>query len=182
MTHVVQENTGPVIVKIKRSRGWAFTWNNFQDDDTMTHQKLQNVGDKIIFQEEISKSGTPHLQGYVYWKNPKSLKAARTAVKGKIHLEAARNDIAAAKYCEKLDDTTVNGGIKYSRGFKTKFEKAKNAEANKQGVTNPKIRRWCMKEFDKAIPTIVKNILEREKRLREGFQTDVETDNDSDWE
>lgn len=146
-----------------RSRGWTFTWNNFKTDDTLTLDILKNLKcEKIIFQEEIGKSGTEHIQGYIYWKNARAFSTVKRLLP-KCHIEAARNDIAAKRYCEKLD-TSVTDGIKYSRGFKTAFQKEQDLRTQQLGTDNPLIRDWVSREFEAAIPNIVDRILNNPDR------------------
>lgn len=56
-----------------RSRGWCFTLNNYTDQEVLTLQdvRLVEVGMKYLcFGREVAPStGTPHLQGYVYFTN-----------------------------------------------------------------------------------------------------------------
>lgn len=53
-----------------RSRKYCFTINNFTDTDV---QKILDISEcklnYLIVGEEIGESGTPHLQGYIHWKN-----------------------------------------------------------------------------------------------------------------
>ena len=49
-----------------RARSWAFTINNY----TAVPAALPENARYLIVGEEVSASGTPHLQGYVVFKNP----------------------------------------------------------------------------------------------------------------
>lgn len=55
---------------MSRSRGWCFTINNPTDDSSpqsWPHEYL-------VYQKEVAPTtGTPHLQGYVYFKNARTL-------------------------------------------------------------------------------------------------------------
>lgn len=51
----------------KSARGWVFTLNNYSDDDISRFKAF--VCDYLCFGKEVSSSGTPHLQGYLYVKN-----------------------------------------------------------------------------------------------------------------
>jgi len=68
MTH---QTTGK---KDKKSRDWVFTWHNYTDDDKNYIGELLHIKKPavryICYGEEICpKTGTPHLQGYVYFHN-----------------------------------------------------------------------------------------------------------------
>lgn len=88
----------------KRSRNWTFTWNNFECDPINFLIVLSNEPSctYVIFGEEGYQPGkTPHLQGYLEFKNP---------VKGwtlhnkwsKIHWEVRINTAQkASDYCRK---------------------------------------------------------------------------------
>ena len=58
-----------------------------------------------IFSEEIGEDGTPHLQGYTYFKNALTMESAKQWLKGRVHLEPRRGTHAQAKeYCSKTED------------------------------------------------------------------------------
>jgi len=50
--------------------------------------------------KEIGESGTPHLQGFVYFENPRGLSGVRK-VCGRAHWEICRSPQQAAEYCQK---------------------------------------------------------------------------------
>lgn len=56
----------------KKSRGWCFTLNNYTDQEIETLRDQKKIGYRyIIFGKEIAPTtGTPHLQGYLYYENP----------------------------------------------------------------------------------------------------------------
>lgn len=53
-----------------RARGWVFTLNNFTPQHEATLARLQCQ--YIVYGREVGASGTPHLQGYVFYTNKKS--------------------------------------------------------------------------------------------------------------
>lgn len=93
--------------KSLRLRKWEFTWNNYTLDniDTLIY-KLKNVN--YVFQEETGEKGTPHLQGYIEFKNARYLSALKKEFKG-CYFEPCRNEEALIKYCQK--DETRTGKI-----------------------------------------------------------------------
>lgn len=95
-----------------RCRFWFFTWNNYPENfyDTLT----QGFGgcQKYVFQSEIGKNGTPHIQGTVGFKNARSLESLKK-INNTIHWEKCKS-AAADKYCSKNDTFT---GKRYSYGL-----------------------------------------------------------------
>lgn len=92
----------------KRLRTWCFTWNNYtlDDIDTLTH-RLKDV--EYVFQEETGeKTGTPHLQGYIKFKNARYRSSLFKEFKG-CWFDECRNEKALQLYCQK--DETRTGKI-----------------------------------------------------------------------
>lgn len=52
---------------MSKSRGWCFTLNNYEEKDIISLRTLDCV--YAIWGKEIATTGTPHLQGYAYFKN-----------------------------------------------------------------------------------------------------------------
>lgn len=93
---------------MSRFRSCCFTYNNYTPEGLNFFESLLNNEqlEYIIFQEETGESGTPHLQGYCYAKNPKSLDAWRKffgSTRGICpHIEHARGTAAENRqYCSK---------------------------------------------------------------------------------
>lgn len=59
---------------MSRSRNYVFTLNNYTEDDKNNLSVVNKQVRYIQFGEEISSTGTPHLQGFLCYKNPKPLK------------------------------------------------------------------------------------------------------------
>lgn len=88
-----------------RSRGWFLTINNFSPEDEANIINIE--ADKYIYQEEVGNSGTPHLQVFLYFKNP----VDNTTIHRwfpKAHIEVAKNNKESIKYCSK-EDTRIRG-------------------------------------------------------------------------
>lgn len=81
-------------------QGWVFTINNYTEDHVSLVEDLVCQGMKAG--RERGKSGTPHIQGAVYFKNSdkKSLRWMRTKFHGG-HFEVMRGSWADQKYCLK---------------------------------------------------------------------------------
>lgn len=89
---------------MSKSRAYAFTHNNYADTVLQDQIDCQY----IVYGKEIGEGGTPHLQGLVYFKNPRSMKGVIKALPG-CHVEIARNLHAAIEYCKKDGQVTERG-------------------------------------------------------------------------
>lgn len=121
---------------IKR-RDWCFTLNNYSEVDI---QRVQQIECKyLVYGKEVGANGTPHLQGYIYFKNQRAFKGVKSLFPSTVHLEAA---IACAEkniqYCKKGEQPKAeweHDGIKglnyglnadvFEKGDKPKTQKEK---------------------------------------------------------
>lgn len=99
------------------NRAWVFTCNNYSNEDI---EKIRNLGAQYyVFGKEVGDSGTPHLQGYVYFKSARRF----TAMKKKLpnfhleprygtHLEARKYCIKDGDFEEAGEEPEKNGGDK----------------------------------------------------------------------
>lgn len=88
---------------MSRNRNFTFTLNNYTAEDESRIQLLEVK--YLVYGRERGSSGTKHLQGYVCWKNPKSLSATR-ALLPRAHIEVARGSHSqASNYCKKGQGT-----------------------------------------------------------------------------
>lgn len=92
-------------------RRWCFTWNNYTDDnyehicDYLAQEDLTFA----IVGKEVGKEGTPHLQGYINFTNPRSCTGVRR-IAPQAHWEKAEaDDRANYEYCSKEGDFRVFG-------------------------------------------------------------------------
>lgn len=116
MTHV---DTGPDgNTKIIRSRAWCFTLNNYDVKDIDTLINSFDNSSKYIFQEEKGESGTPHLQGFIYYNNARTFESMKK-IHDKVHWERCRNIEASEKYCQKSE---TNNGQKWVKGYPEPLE------------------------------------------------------------
>lgn len=93
----------------KRIRGWVGTLNNPTTDEQKELERLitdqpykENVC-YLVANEEVGESGTPHIQLYIEWENPKTMSATkRNLGSNRWHLEPRRGEpYQAAQYCLK---------------------------------------------------------------------------------
>ncbi|QQL09578.1 replication associated protein [Marmot associated feces virus 6] len=98
---------------MSRNRNWVFTFNNPYDIEIQMLDKiLTSQADYAIYGEEVGENGTPHLQGYVEWKNAKALSTLKEYNK-KIHWEPRKGTQKQARdYCLKDGKTKEFGEFK----------------------------------------------------------------------
>ncbi len=89
-------------VAAKRHYTYVFTWNNYPANGPMDLQNYFVGAASYVFQQEKGKNGTPHLQGYVGWKNKKAFSVLKKTFPA-IHWEKCKNKAAAIAYCQKDD-------------------------------------------------------------------------------
>jgi hypothetical protein len=70
-------SAGPASTRGARCRGWCWTLNNPVLQPIEVLEILNPVSDYVIFQLEEGEQGTPHYQGYVWFKSRKRLSAIR---------------------------------------------------------------------------------------------------------
>lgn len=76
-----------------------------------------------IIGQELGEQGTPHLQGYVYFKNARRLSTLKFVCQ-RVHWEVARGDAQQNfDYCSKDGQFWEHGTIPVSAGDKGKMEK-----------------------------------------------------------
>lgn len=85
-----------------RVRAWCFTWPNYtKETEDYLAALVPDVAEYLIAGREVSPTtGTPHLQGFIYFKNPRTLGGV-TKVLEKRHVEPARDISASIAYCKK---------------------------------------------------------------------------------
>lgn len=122
------------ISKIKpaaaRHRGFIFTHNNYPDTGTEDAVECQYM----LYGKEVGESGTPHLQGYVYYRTLKSEKQVRADLPG-CHVEPAVTVEAAIAYCKKDGDWTERGEAPLT----TTARNTKGAQAEKDKWTHARL-------------------------------------------
>lgn len=97
-----------------RSRGWCFTFNNPSPTDTEAVIDHAAVSDAhYVIQEETGANGTPHLQGFVYFRNQVSFNTLRQW-DNRIHWERTASVTASVRYCS---DPQKRTGRIWSRGY-----------------------------------------------------------------
>ncbi len=123
-----------------RSRSWCFTWNNYTTEN-LSHLSHPNFFKteiiKLIFQEEVGKNKTKHLQGFVQFKNQIDFKKIKDYLP-KCHIEKCKSVAASIKYCSK-EDTRL--GTRYTYGI-TKSEMAVREISKEEILNNLKLHAY----------------------------------------
>lgn len=120
-THKSQESSEPQVENhgrsnsktTSRSRKWVFTWLNYnQEALTCLERLFQEMGQYLIYgKENAPTTGTPHLQGFIYFKQAVSMNTIKKKLDSQtIHLEIARGTFAEnIAYCSKEGNFTELG-------------------------------------------------------------------------
>lgn len=87
--------------KAPRARRWCFTLNNYTPEE-VSQLLTSKCIKKYIFQEEIGKNNTPHLQGVVEFSCQKTMSAIKK-IFPRHHWEICRNWEASVQYCTKSE-------------------------------------------------------------------------------
>lgn len=97
---MAQNSKGNTVLSRRRVRNWCFTLNNYTEGDIEMLKSLKDC--KIMFgKEEAPTTGTPHLQGFIMFKNPRTLVGLKR-INPLIHWEEMKGDINAnIIYCSK---------------------------------------------------------------------------------
>ena len=112
-------------------RNVCYTLNNYSEEDVRRLQALQEGVSYHIFAKEVGESGTPHLQGYIEFENPRATGSGWKNLKklmGECHFESRRGTAhQASDYCMKDKDAVVFKFGEISRqGARTDWAQATN--------------------------------------------------------
>lgn len=85
-----------------RSRSWIFVLNNYTDNEVNYFKdKLSESKYAVMGNEIAPTTGTPHIQGYVYYENARSFSSMKKLLP-RAHIEAAKGTPKqASDYCKK---------------------------------------------------------------------------------
>ena len=123
-TEKTQENTvkhsteGNTTKSSVRSRGWCFTLNNYEENDIPFFTDTLNT-EKYAFQEEICPTtGTPHLQGMIYFANAKYFHEMKQKHR-RVSWRKCNDVKASLVYCTRIDKRAPGGRV-FVKGFTIK--------------------------------------------------------------
>lgn len=101
------------------TRNTCFTLNNYSTDE---YNDILNWSySYLIIGKEVGSNGTPHLQGYIEWGNPKRFSTLKN-LNPRIHWENRKGSAEqAAKYCMK-DGDYIERGERSQQGKRTDLD------------------------------------------------------------
>ena len=119
ITNSSNSSSGGVILKppakkkkkqISPSKRWCFTLNNYTNEHVdLISSIVPIVCNKYIVGKEVGKSGTPHLQGFLEFKD-KVRPLSKIPIK-EVHWEKARGNDMSQNYCGKDGDIILINNI-----------------------------------------------------------------------
>jgi len=93
----------PEKLKFGKARSVCWTLNNYNDADVAALRMYASECKYMVFGYEIAPTtGTPHLQGYTAWENPRSIdKFMKIFITKGVHIERTRGSpLQASDYCK----------------------------------------------------------------------------------
>lgn len=109
-----------------RAKRWCFTTNNpTEDDEQYFFGELSEheLVEYLCIGREVGESGTPHFQGYVIFKQPRSTAQARELLP-RSHLTVSRGTPKqASDYCKKDGNYEEFGELPASQGKRTDIDR-----------------------------------------------------------
>lgn len=96
-----------------RARGWVFTLNNYTAEDEARTKaiKERHNAKYLTYGREVGEgTGTPHLQGFIYFNSARTGRQVRNMFKSKVWTEPQMGPLdKAIAYCQKDGDFTELG-------------------------------------------------------------------------
>jgi len=109
-----------------RSRDWCFTINNYSKKDIAIFKDLEASKSAPLYYilgYEVGEKGTPHIQGYIYFKNARTGASMKKLHKS-AHWEVARGTFEQNyDYCSKDEDFYEFGEKIQKQGKRSDLEK-----------------------------------------------------------
>jgi len=96
--------------RFKKGKSFSFTWNNYPSNYREIFNKYKDKIKYLVTGEETSKTGTPHLQGYIkFHEYTTDLATAKKF--GNCHVELTKgSDIDNDNYCRGIGETAKKHG------------------------------------------------------------------------
>lgn len=123
--------------------------NNYTDEEV---EALEAVNCRyLIYGREVGESGTPHLQGFIYFKNARTFSAIKKLLGSRYHVEAQRGtNKQAIDYCKKANDYKEIGDVPIGAVGKkcTMLERAAKNKRLREASLNELVKEGDIHIFD----------------------------------
>lgn len=115
----------------QRFRNYFFTFNNYTEEQFDTLKSwFEHDCTYFVIGREVGSSGTPHLQGTVCYKNPRSFDAIKKKYYKEIHWEVCKDTPRAILYCKKENNFITHGEEPKGQGARTDLQEVRDSIAN----------------------------------------------------
>ncbi len=119
-----------------RGRSWCYTLNNYTDSEVDILKSIKCM--YHVFGKEMSATQTPHIQGFIHWRNARSFSSVKSMLCGRVHIEIRRGTpTEASAYCKKQDLDFFESGTlpqtHYQKGQSEKDRWSKILNLAKEG-------------------------------------------------
>jgi hypothetical protein len=156
-----------------KSRKWCFTLNNYNADDYDRISRVAEGARYAVIGKEKGSMGTPHLQGFLYFKNAVSFNSVKNKVGAACHLETAKGTPEQNRiYCTKDGDFQEWGELPMSQKRKGEVEKERWASA----ISLAKEGKF--EELELSEPQIFLSHYRTLRTIQKDFMPDVEDADD----
>lgn len=109
-----------------RSRDYCFTLNNYTVNEVKSINDLVSKCAYLVYGKEVGESGTPHLQGYIYFENQISFASIKKKLPSRCHIEKTiGTPQQASEYCKKDGDITEFGKLPQKQGQRNDLVESK---------------------------------------------------------
>lgn len=149
-----------------RKRAWCFTINNFTEEekDKVTQAiRTAKYGIAETEHEDVGE-GTPHIQGYIYFEQPKTFGQVKNTVGARAHIEPAKGSPDQNyEYCSKEGNVFVQrpmGKTVGKHGFLEMFMDMKTMDPQTFSDKYPQF--WVMHR-EKALQIMIDNAMKSAK-------------------
>lgn len=111
---------------VEKMRAWCFTINNYDEENWKLLKEMDCT--YLVMGKEMSSTGTPHIQGYIYFKNARTRNGiSKTKEFKRAALFAAKGTaIDNEKYCKKEGREVFEKGMMPQQGERTDLLKLKD--------------------------------------------------------
>ncbi len=149
---------------MSRARSYVFTLNNYTEEE---EKNVQSVDcEFLVYGRETGESGTPHLQGFIKFRNPRQFNAVRKLLP-RAHVEICRDVASAISYCRKYGDTFEKGLEPQKNGGDKKEEVAKKNKRLREAPLEELVRTGELSLNQVPIIKKARIILDQEHELFE---------------